>query len=252
MAHPEVSASAVSTRDVGTAWSTPVELVPELTSLGFLAFTTTRQAGTFGLAGTDPVGEVMGRWGRLLRDLAGEARGICVAPQEHGARVLAHSSPWEGLLRTPAADGHATLERRVALAVTVADCAPVFIAHPGTGAVAIVHSGWRGTEARIVHEAIRLLGLAGIAPDELYVHAGPAICGRCYEVSADVRSRLTGQPCTRAGNVDIRSLIVEDARSAGVLNVSVSPFCTRCHNDRFYSHRAGDPGRQISAIVAGA
>ncbi len=229
---------------------TPVQPVPEFAALGILAFTTTRAAGTFGLAGSDPVAEVMGRWTALLNDLAGDARGICVAPQVHGARVLAHATSWTGFLRTAPADGHATTEPGIALAVSAADCAPVFIAHPDSGAVAIAHSGWRGTEAKIVHEAIRVLGHAGVAPDELHVHVGPAICGRCYEVSADVRSRLTGQQCTRSGNVDIRALIAEDARSAGVSNVTVSASCTRCDNDAFFSHRAGDTGRQIAVIVA--
>lgn len=228
---------------------TPVERVDAFADLGILAFTTTREAGTFGLSGSDPVGEVMGRWSTLLRDLAGDAYGICVAPQVHGSTVLAHATPWDGFLRTRPADGHATMERGLALAVTIADCAPVFIAHP-SGAIAIAHSGWRGTEAKIVHEAIRVLGQGGLAPDELRVHVGPAICGRCYEVSADVRARLTGEPANRPGQVDIRSLIAEDAHVAGVRDITVSPFCTRCDNDRFYSHRAGDPGRQIAVIVA--
>jgi polyphenol oxidase len=224
-----------------------IEEVADFAELGILAFTTTRAAGTFGLSGTDPVGEVMGRWTALLTDIG--ARGICVAPQVHGDTVLAHANPWEGFLRTRPADGHATQERGLALAVTLADCAPVFIAHP-SGAVALVHSGWRGTEARIIDQAIRVLGRAGLSPDELRVHIGPAICGRCYEVSAEVRARLTGETSNRPGNVDIRSLIAEQATEAGIGRVSVSSSCTRCDNDSFFSHRAGDTGRQIAVIVA--
>lgn len=223
------------------------ESIPEFEALGIEAFTTTRAAGTFGLAGTDPVGEVMARWTALLAQSG--ASGICVAPQVHGTTVLAHARPWDGILRTPPADGHATLERGIALAVTIADCAPVFLAHP-SGAIAIVHSGWRGTEAKIVHQAIRVLGRAGLSPDELYVHIGPAICGRCYEVSADVRARLTGETSNRPGNVDIRSLIAEQAAGAGVSRISVSASCTKCDNGTFFSHRAGDTGRQLAVIVA--
>jgi polyphenol oxidase len=222
-------------------------VVAEFAEIGVLAFTTTRDAGTFGLAGTDPVGEVMGRWSALLTDIG--ARGICVAPQVHGAKVLPHVTQWDGMLRTLPADGHATQERGMALAVTIADCAPVFVAHP-SGAVAIVHSGWRGTEARILDQAIRVLGRAGLSPDELRVHVGPAICGRCYEVSAEVRARLTGETSNRPGNVDIRSLIAEQAAAAGVSRISVSASCTRCDNQSFFSHRAGDTGRQLSVIVA--
>lgn len=226
---------------------TPVELVPDFEDIGVLAFTTTRDAGTYGLAGTDPVRDVMSRWSALLTDVG--ARGICIAPQVHGTRIVPHVTPWDGFLRTAPADGHATQERGLALAVTGADCAPVFIAHP-SGAVAMVHSGWRGTEARIIDHAIRVLGHAGLAPDELLVHIGPAICGRCYEVSADVRARLTGETSNRPGNVDIRSLIAEQAAAAGVSRVSVSSSCTRCDNRTFFSHRAGDAGRQVSVIVA--
>jgi YfiH family protein len=228
--------------------STPHERVDAFAALGVVAFTTTREAGTFGLAGTDPVGAVMTRWSTLLTDLAGDARGIAVAPQVHGTTVLAHATPWDGWLRTAAADGHATQERRLALAVTVADCVPIFIAHP-SGAVAMLHSGWRGTAGRMLDQGIRVLGRAGLSPDELHVHLGPAICGRCYEVSADVRSQLTGESATRPGHVDLRAIILEQARAAGVQHVTVSPSCTRCDNDRFFSHRAGDTGRQLAIII---
>jgi hypothetical protein len=50
--------------------------------------------------------------------------------------------------------------------------------------------------------------------------------------------------------VDIRSLIAEQAREAGVTSISMSASCTRCDNDSFYSHRAGDAGRQLAVIVA--
>jgi YfiH family protein len=133
--------------------------------------------------------------------------------------------------------------------VGVADCVPVFIAHP-SGVVALLHSGWRGTAAKITTEAIAAMARNGIAPDELAIHLGPAICGRCYEVSADVREQLTGQPVTRAGHVDLRSLIAEHATETGVQKITVSEFCTRCDNERFFSHRAGDAGRQIGVIAA--
>jgi YfiH family protein len=153
------------------------------------------------------------------------------------------------LLRTGEADGHISTEKGIALAVSIADCVPVFIAHE-SGAVAILHAGWRGTAARIIDTGLAEFVRRKIAPDELMVHLGPAICGRCYEVSADVREKLTGETANRAGNVDLRSLLAEQAHEAGVLKVSVSPSCTKCDNDRFFSHRAGDTGRQVGVIVA--
>ncbi len=105
------------------------EEVPEFASIGARAFTTTRHAGTFGLAGSDPIGEVMARWTDLQSELAGNARRIAIGRQVHGTRVLSHGGGWEGFLRTGEADGHIATEKGIALAVSVADCVPIFIAH---------------------------------------------------------------------------------------------------------------------------
>jgi YfiH family protein len=191
----------------------------------------------------------MTRWTELQSELSANARKIVIGRQVHGTRVLAHSGGWEGFLRTGEADGHISTEKGIALSVSVADCVPVFIAHE-SGAVAILHAGWRGTAGRIMDSGLAEFARRKIAPDELMVHLGPSICGRCYEVSADVREKLTGETANRPGNVDLRSLLAEQAHEAGVLKVSVSPSCTKCDNDRFFSHRAGDTGRQVGVIVA--
>lgn len=218
---------------------------------GITAFMTTRHAGTFSFATDQPAGDVMRRWTNLQRELLAEtgARSVVVSPQVHGTKVLEHHGGWEGFLRSPEADGHITAERGIALCTTVADCVPVFMAHH-SGTVAILHSGWRGTAAKIIHEGIRAFGRHAIPADEIRVHLGPAICGRCYEVDADTREQLTGQPCNRPGCVDLRSIIMEDARAAGVQRITVSELCTRCNKDLLFSYRLGDVGRQIGVIVA--
>lgn len=228
----------------------PREDVPELQSLGVQAFTTTRAAGTFGTAGSEPVGEVMGRWGALLDELRHFAPRFATAHQVHGVRVITHTGGWEGWLRVPAADGHLSPVPGTAFAVTVADCVPVFLAHP-SGAIALLHSGWRGTAGRITEVAIASLSRLGFPAHELHLHLGPAVCGSCYEVSPDVFAQLTGRAVSTPTTVDLRSLITDHAHHAGVRQITVSPWCTRCDNDRFFSHRAGDAGRQV-AVICGA
>jgi YfiH family protein len=227
------------------------EAITDFEAWGIRAFTTTRDAGTFSLVGTEPVSEVMGRWTALQQDLSDTALRIVSLRQVHGSRIVVHTGGWEGWLRSGEADGHIAAEKGTALTVGIADCVPVFIAHP-SGIVALLHSGWKGTAARITPTAIETLARFGHAPDELAIHLGPAICGRCYEVSADVREQLTGQPATRPGHVDLRSLVAEHATELGVQKITVSSSCTRCDNDRFFSHRAGDAGRQLAVIAAKA
>jgi len=225
------------------------EEAPEFASIGVRAFTTTRLAGSFGVAGDDPVRDVMARWDRLREELSAAGPRLATARQVHGNRVISHGIGWEGWLRGGDADGHFALDRGTGMAVSIADCVPVFLAH-SSGAAALLHSGWRGTASRIVERALDLFESRGMPGSELTMHLGPAICGGCYEVSPDVFERLTGRSVDRATTVDLRAIIADHARQCGVRRISISESCTRCDNDRFYSHRAGDGGRQLGVLIA--
>lgn len=225
------------------------EVVESFGDLGVLAFTTGRRIGSFGTATDEPVRDVMARWASLRALVGGNDARLATAMQVHGAAILEHHGDWRGWLRGPDADGHISVERGTAMAVTVADCVPVFLVHP-SGATAALHSGWRGTAARITERAIGRFAALGMSADDLRLHCGPAVCGRCYEVSPDVYYDLTGRSVEVPTPVDLRALIAEHARDAGVRTISISDQCTRCNNDRFYSHRAGDAGRQLGVILA--
>jgi YfiH family protein len=225
------------------------EVVDDFIPYGVRAFTTGRAAGSFSTASTEPVRDVMGRWAALREELRPGGPRLATARQVHGAQVLVHGTAWEGWLRAGDADGHASTERGTAMAVSVADCVPVFVVHP-SGAAAVLHSGWRGTAARIVEHGIAALAHRGIPAAELRVHLGPSICGRCYEVSPDVYERLTGTRPPGPTPVDLRGVIADHARAAGVRHISTSAACTRCHNERFFSHRGGDEGRQLGVLIA--
>jgi YfiH family protein len=228
------------------------EVVPDFAEFGVTAFTTTRAFGTVSSASTEPANVVASRWD-AIRDAA-KAAGVdrlATSHQVHGAVVLEHNVRWHGWLRGGDADGHHSATRGTALGVTIADCVPIFIAHP-SGAVAMLHSGWRGTAARIVERGIASFVSRGARSADLRMHLGPAICGKCYEVSADVATQLIGTPQSSSRTVDLRELIASHAGAVGVTQITTSRFCTRHDNARFFSHRAGDPGRQVSIIFAQA
>ncbi len=229
----------------------PYEEIDAFADLGVRALVTTRGAGDLGLAGAGPVGAALDRWRALRIALGGGAPvpRLASAVQVHGAHIIEHDPGWQGWLRADAADGHFTRWRGLALVVTVADCVPVFLAHP-SGAVALLHAGWRGTAAGIVPHAVALFARHGLAPTEIRVHLGPAICGSCYEVSPDVYARVTARTVDRATPLDLRATLAEQLRSAGVREVSASESCTRCDAERFFSHRRGDSGRQVAAMLA--
>jgi len=226
-----------------------VEVVPGFDELGVVAFTTTRQQGSFALQSAEPAATVFQRWQALSATLLPHAPRLASAHQVHGDRVIVHSDSWTGWLRAPEGDGHLALAPGTGMSVTVADCVPVFLAHP-RGATAVVHSGWKGTVAAIAARAVSMLAEAGFPAGEVSVHCGPSICGNCYEVSPDVFARLTRRTVAAPTPVDLRDLIAGQVAALGVRQISISPWCTRCHNGRFFSHRCGDDGRQLGVIAA--
>jgi len=216
---------------------------------GVLGFTTGRAAGSFGLGSTDPVADVIARWDTLQQALvAGGISRLCSGAQVHGARLAHQHGGWSGWLRARGVDGHVTTERGTALVVTVADCTPVFLAHPA-GAVAALHAGWRGTAAGILDAGFALLTSLGFPADECAVHLGPAICGSCYEVGPEVLTAVHGRAVAGKGQLDVRAVLAEQAVRRGVGALTVSSQCTRCDNGLFFSHRAGDAGRQLGVLV---
>lgn len=225
------------------------EPIGDFSDFGVVAFSTTRFEGDYGLDEADARPGVLERWQALQEELAPVAPRLASARQAHGTRILEHGAGWQGWLRVEGFDGHMALDRGIALAVTVADCVAVFIAHP-SGAVGLLHAGWRGTAGGIIGKAIGRLRERGVAAQDLRLHLGPAICGRCYEVGPDVFEQLTGWSTIRHRHVDLRALLAEQAKEAGVGRITASPFCPRCDNDRFFSHRAGDQGRQLGVIVS--
>ncbi len=185
------------------------------------------------------------------------------------ARELTGDEDREAVLREV---GDITLSRApgVACGVRSADCATVLLADRRSGAVAAVHSGWRGTvlgaAAQGVAELRRLAGLEAEAEAEadLVAAIGPHIEACCFEVGDDVAAQLAG--CSSAGeaavirregarpHVDLRRVLRAQLAAAGIADAAIEdvPGCTVCDPARFFSYRRDSQrsGRLLSAIVA--
>jgi polyphenol oxidase len=154
----------------------------------------------------------------------------------------------------------------ILLAVKSADCVPVLLGDPVTGACAAIHAGWRGTVARIVGRAIeRMHDEFGTRAEDLRAAIGPAAGGCCYEVGADVIEAFQREFAeadslfrpTRDGHafVDLQRANRNQLTQAGVspARVHVAPLCTMCRPDLFFSYRRekrilGRVGRLMSVI----
>lgn len=205
-----------------------------------------------GLFGDVPVGRVLGRWARLRRGLGMEV--AIHARQVHGAELAVHSEhSGPGLWVGEGVDGHLSALPGVLLSVSVADCVPVFVVDARRRAAALLHAGWRGAAACILERAVaRLAANFGSEPSDLWFHAGPAICGACYEVGPEVHRavRPTVPAPPAAAPIDLRAALAARALACGISlpQLSVSTLCTRCTPGAFFSHRGGSVSRQMGVL----
>ncbi len=204
-----------------------------------------------GLSGDEDVGIVTDRWRRVRDAHTGAFRGIAVGRQVHGTELWHHEATFRGLLMLDDVDGHLAPLPGILLAVTVADCIPVYLGVPRTGTLALLHAGWRGAAAGIVERGVaHLIELAGSTPAEVVMHLGVGICGDCYEVGPEVLNRLGRGEAVGPEHVDLRSVLAERARAVGVRELTVSSWCTSHDVDRFFSHRGerGNAGRMAAYL----
>ncbi len=132
----------------------------------------------------------------------------------------------------------------------VADCAPVLIADPQARVAGVAHAGREGMARGVVPALVRAMTGAGADPSRMHAVLGPAICGGCYEVPAELRARIAdavpqASCVTRKGSpgIDIRSGVAAQLAAAGVLAVSRDPRCTAETPALFSYRRDGQTGR---------
>lgn len=143
------------------------------------------------------------------------------------------------------------------LAVTVADCVPVYFYDPATNAVGIAHAGWKGVEKGI--PAVVVANMArtfGTKPADLLVHVGPCIQQHHFEVKEDVAEKFSAYPRRTARYkdrvmVDLSGVIFDQLAALGVgaKNVTLDHLCTYCEKPKYFSYRRDRP-IDIEAMVA--
>ena len=162
----------------------------------------------------------------------------------------------------PECDALVTNTPGAVLLVFTADCTPILLHDPVTGAVGAAHAGWRGTVQSIAAKAVEaMVKTFGCDPKNIRAAIGPNI-GMChFETDADVPEAVLaafGEEATgfieKRGekyHIDLKAVNALVLRRAGVTHIDISNDCTMCRPDRFWSHRytRGDRGSQGAVIV---
>lgn len=162
----------------------------------------------------------------------------------------------------PQCDGLITNTPGVALVIFTADCTPILLHDPVTGAVGAVHAGWRGTAMDIAGKAVRAMAENfGCQPENIRAAIGPNIGPCCFETHEDVPLAMVEtygeeakkwiRPSGDKYYVNLKELNRLSLSRAGVPWVEVSPVCTCCQPEQFWSHRktGADRGSQGAVIL---
>ncbi len=151
----------------------------------------------------------------------------------------------------PIADALVTGIPGIALAVMVADCIPLLLTSPEV--VAAVHVGRRGLVNQVAVKTIELMREMG--GQKISATFGPAICGRCYEVSADIHQEVISQfpladSRTNSGSLalDLPKALYGQLQSSGVNEISNLSGCTVEDSNLFSYRRDGVTGRQAGLV----
>ena len=168
--------------------------------------------------------------------------------QVHGNRVAIIEEVTEEI---PTADALVTGIPGITLAVMVADCIPLLL--QSSYAVAAVHVGRKGLLNRVAEKAIDVM--REISDAQISAVIGPAICGKCYEVSGEIFSEVTtGHPDSASQTVsgtpalDLVAALISDLQKLGITEIDNQSRCT-LENDDLYSYRRdGATGRQVGLV----
>jgi YfiH family protein len=197
---------------------------------------------------------------RVARAIGVRTQDLVGAEQVHGG-AAAIVGPGDRGRTIAGVDALATDAPDIWLAVYAADCVPVLLVDPARRVVAAVHAGWRGVAAEVVLATVRLLAEAfGTRPGDLRAALGPAIGGCCYEVDAPVARAMERAPwwaCSARSTgpdtwrLDLRAAIRRQFEITGVppRRIDVSPECTRCRPDLFFSYRRDRITGRMAACI---
>lgn len=213
--------------------------------------------------GHRPNEEVVKNRRQFAGDLGVDPEKIVLPQQIHGSSVVVVDLQSQiGIVKAEnrqiQADGLITSSKNVFLAVTIADCLPVFVYDPSKKVVALVHAGWRGIIDQIIPKTITKFLEFGSDPENLIIGIGPGICQKHFVVRNGVLGLFLNQyPSAtfvrnKDGYVDLKKAVVTDLKKTKVHqnNIEIAPFCTVCDNGVYGSYRQdGEKGPKMMAVV---
>lgn len=168
--------------------------------------------------------------------------------QVHGNRVAVIEEVTD---EAPTADALITGIPGITLAVMIADCIPLILS--SRHSVAAVHVGRKGLVNRVAEKTIEIM--REISDQEITATLGPAICGKCYEVSQEIFDEVVASHPVAASRTGANTLaldlvagLITDLQNLGVKRIDNQSRCTVESDELFSFRRSAITGRQAGLV----
>lgn len=144
----------------------------------------------------------------------------------------------------PNTDSLITSDKGAYLAITTADCLPIFLYDPKKQIIALIHAGWKGLAVGIIGKTLkRLIDEYKTEPQDLIVGIGAGIDICHFEVKEDVASKFKQykdeiELRDNKTFINLKQIALKQLLEAGVNkeNIEINPDCTY-HNEEYFSFR---------------
>lgn len=147
-------------------------------------------------------------------------------------------------------DGIIITKPSVAL-IRTADCVPVVLFDRTADMAGVFHSGWRGTELKIVSKGLAKMKELGCRNISSVIF--PAIGFCCFEIGEELleRFRNAGIPTEKRGGklyADLKTAIKNELQNGGVTDISDQSECTFC-GEGYFSYRRDKTEKRHATFV---
>ncbi len=154
-------------------------------------------------------------------------------------------------------DAMITKKKGLGLAISSADCVPVFFYDTRKEVIAAVHSGWKGTKLKIVDKTLKMLkSLYQSDSNDLVVYIGPGISQKNYEVGIEVANQFDEMLIKEKNGkyyLDLVKANLMMIKGYGIpnKNIQVSQLCSFEQDKVLHSYRrdGAKSGRALGVIA---